>query len=106
VLLARSGTLLLTWVDTLGRLHDLRRRLRDHFPHATRRQTTIIHTTLTRILTPRQMTAAQVQRISQECDEATLQVGRTGARAGLRCMHVPCTMYQACITFMYAYMML
>ncbi|KAF6252861.1 hypothetical protein COO60DRAFT_1643656 [Scenedesmus sp. NREL 46B-D3] len=50
VLLSRSGVLLLTWSDPSGALARLRRSLQGSFPGACSKQSSIIHTSLFRIV--------------------------------------------------------
>jgi hypothetical protein len=50
VLLARSGVLLLAWSDASGALAALRRSLHGRFPGACSKQSSIIHTSLFRIV--------------------------------------------------------
>lgn len=50
VILARSGVLLIAWVDHSGTLERLRHSLRATFPGACHKQSNIIHTSLFRIV--------------------------------------------------------
>ncbi|KAI8469452.1 MAG: hypothetical protein J3K34DRAFT_522119 [Monoraphidium minutum] len=52
VVLARSGTLLLTWSDPGGTAAALRDRLRDRFPGASAKQPFTVHTSLWRLVGP------------------------------------------------------
>jgi hypothetical protein len=71
VVMTPGGTLLITWVDTSGRMVPLRQRLREAFPGACSSQAATIHTTLFRVLTPRQLDAATIQAVGQQCEELT-----------------------------------
>jgi hypothetical protein len=63
VLLARSGVLLLAWSDPSGALAALRRSLHGRFPGACSKQSSIIHTSLFRIV---EAPAAGAERQQQE----------------------------------------
>ena len=71
VLLARSGTLLLTWTDPTGEVSHLRHQLVTRLPGATSRQATIIHTSLARIVTPEALPSDVVQRIAAAAEKWT-----------------------------------
>jgi hypothetical protein len=81
VLLARSGTLLLTWLDPTGAVAAVRSAMKAAFPGACSRQASIIHTSLARVaaLPPSRRTAARehvVQSVSAECELLTQQLRR------------------------------
>jgi hypothetical protein len=63
VLLARSGVLLLAWSDPSGALAALRRSLQGRFPGACSKQSSIIHTSLFRIV---EAPAAVAERQQQQ----------------------------------------
>ncbi|KAL4856029.1 hypothetical protein ACK3TF_003469 [Chlorella vulgaris] len=71
LLLADSGTLLLCSVDHTGHLAQLRKRLRNAFPGGPPKQSTIVHASIARVLTPQQLTAEQIQRVQAVCDKWT-----------------------------------
>jgi hypothetical protein len=77
VLMANSGTLLITWLDTSGWLRHLRQQLHRAFPGACTSQATIVHTSLFRVLTPQQLPRDTISAISQECDRLTAQLRGT-----------------------------
>ncbi|GBF98403.1 hypothetical protein Rsub_10468 [Raphidocelis subcapitata] len=79
VLLARSGTLLLTWTDpTPGATAALRRALLEAFPGApAARQPDIIHSSLFRILTPAQLGPEAMAAIAAEAARWTERVRGT-----------------------------
>eukprot|EP00878_Enallax_costatus_P031879 GHUV01034938.1.p1 GENE.GHUV01034938.1~~GHUV01034938.1.p1 ORF type:complete len:292 (+),score=28.25 GHUV01034938.1:485-1360(+) len=77
VLLAPSGVLLLTWVDPSGSLGRLRQSLHEAFPGACSRQSSIIHTSLFRIVdVPTTVTEGSVSLESQNAvaclDQSTI----------------------------------
>jgi hypothetical protein len=90
VLFARSGTLLVTWTEVHsaaanssssdsstgggGGILALRQRLRTAFPGASARQPQIIHSSLLRVLSPRQLDAATVKALSDEAERWTQKV--------------------------------
>lgn len=74
LVLADSGTLLLCSVDTSGQLAGLRRRLKDAFPGAPPRQSTICHASIARVLSPRQLDADAIRRLQEVCDRWTERV--------------------------------
>ncbi|WIA44262.1 hypothetical protein OEZ86_010565 [Tetradesmus obliquus] len=80
VLLARSGVLLLTWSDPSGALARLRSTLHSSFPGACSKQSSIIHTSLFRILgTPASSADGAVKQSQQQ----TSQQGGCAAGAPL-----------------------
>lgn len=68
IVFADSGTLLLCSVDKTGHLAALRSRLRGAFPGGPPRQSTIIHSSLARCLTPRQLMEDEIERVQEACD--------------------------------------
>jgi hypothetical protein len=83
VLLARSGVLLLTWSDPSGALSRLRGSLHSSFPGACSKQSSIVHTSLFRIVeTPASSNGSaescqqrqQQQLDLQECSAAAAQL--------------------------------
>lgn len=76
VLLASSGTLLLTWTDPAGAVDDVRRLCHERFPGASAKQPNIIHTSLFRILTARQLDRDVIEAVHQACGRWTDQVSR------------------------------
>jgi hypothetical protein len=68
IIFADSGTLLLCSVDNTGHLSSLRSRMRSAFPGAPPRQSTIVHASLARCLTPRQLTQDEIRRVQESCD--------------------------------------
>ncbi|KAK9806058.1 hypothetical protein WJX73_010102 [Symbiochloris irregularis] len=71
VLLANSGTLLLTYTDPSGQMQAFRSHLRKTLPGAPKRQTNIIHTSLLRILSPQQLDDKTREAVQAKCDEWT-----------------------------------
>lgn len=63
LVMADSGTLLLCSVDHSGHLAALRRRLRAAFPGGPPKQSTIVHASIARLLTPEQLTTEQITRV-------------------------------------------
>lgn len=65
--------LLITWTEVgeSNVLPDLRRRLREAFPGASSKQSTIIHSSLLRILSPTPLGAEAVSAISAACERWT-----------------------------------
>ena len=64
LLLADSGTLLLCSVDTTGHLAALRKRLRQAYPGAPPRQSTIVHASIARLLDDgRQLAPAEIAAV-------------------------------------------
>lgn len=71
VLLADSGTLLVCLVDRDGSLYHLREQLTKAFPGAPTRQTQIIHVSVLRLLTARQLDPEERERLQAVCDAST-----------------------------------
>mmetsp|Transcript_13786 Transcript_13786/g.29733 ORF Transcript_13786/g.29733 Transcript_13786/m.29733 type:complete len:359 (-) Transcript_13786:849-1925(-) len=71
VVMANSGTLLITWTDPSGYVEDLRQRLKTAFPGATSKQASIIHTSLMRIVDSEQLTPGVVAAVGAKCKEWT-----------------------------------
>ena len=71
VLLADSGTLLVCLVDRDGKLSHLREQLTRAFPGAPTRQTQIMHVSVLRLLTARQLSSEERQQLQAICDEYT-----------------------------------
>lgn len=71
VLLADSGTLLVCLLDVDGHLSQLRKELKTTFPGAPTRQTQIIHISVLRILTARQLDDQQRKQLQAVCDQFT-----------------------------------
>lgn len=67
VVFANSGTLLLCLVDTTGQLAGLRQKVREAFPGASSKQSSIMHMTLGRVLKARQLTDAEREAMQQRC---------------------------------------
>jgi hypothetical protein len=76
VVLAKSGTLLLTWADPHGSVTELRRRLRANFPGASSKQPVIVHSSLWRIVGPAgaPLGEAAVRALSDEAQRWTDKV--------------------------------
>ncbi len=68
LLMADSGTLLLTSVDTSGTMAGLRRRLEEEFPGGPPRQSTIFHASVARVLTPKQLDGETIKKIQNICN--------------------------------------
>lgn len=68
LLLADSGTLLLCSTDPTGHMQSLRQQLHKSFPGAPTKQTTIIHTSLLRILSPNQLSDQEKQKVQHLCE--------------------------------------
>ena len=71
MLLADSGTLLVCLADPNGSVAKLRQDLSTAFPGAPTRQTQIIHVSVLRVLTARQLSADDRQRLQAVCDDYT-----------------------------------
>ena len=71
---ASSGTLLLCCVERTAALPGLRRRCRAAFPGAARKQSSIMHVTLGRILTAEPLPEAVVTTISEKAVEWSARV--------------------------------
>ena len=71
LLMADSGTLLLTSVERGSQLVSLRKALRAAFPGAPPRQSTIVHSSIGRILGTAQLDAATLQAVQEVCDRWT-----------------------------------
>ena len=71
MLLADSGTLLVCLLDPNDSLANLRQDLRTAFPGAPTRQTQIIHVSVLRVLTARQLSVDDRQRVQAVCDDYT-----------------------------------
>lgn len=71
LLLADSGTLLLCSVDHTGGLAKLRKKLRESFPGGPPKQSTIVHSSIARVLTPQQLTPEQIAKVQAVCDSWT-----------------------------------
>lgn len=69
--MSSSGTLLLTWVDTSDTVKDLRRRCRQAFPGASTKQASIIHTSLVRVVSAKQLPQATKQAVLALCKRWT-----------------------------------
>lgn len=74
LVMADSGTLLLCSVDETGHLAELRLKMKEAFPGGPPKQSTIVHASLARLLTPRQLTVEEVQRVQRACDIWTERV--------------------------------
>ncbi|GFH19403.1 uncharacterized protein HaLaN_16345 [Haematococcus lacustris] len=74
VVLARTGTLLMTWRDETGAVTGLRQALRRTFPGACAKQANIIHTSLLRILGPAQLPRETIAAIVALCDKLTAKL--------------------------------
>lgn len=68
LVMADSGTLLLCSVDHTANLAQLRKRLRHAFPGGPPKQSTIVHASIARLLTPKQLTREQIDRVQAVCD--------------------------------------
>jgi len=71
VAFARSGTLLLLFVEEGGKVRSLRRGLREALPGAPSKQPNILHASLLRLLSPATLPADAVERVDRACDEWT-----------------------------------
>ncbi|KAK9817064.1 hypothetical protein WJX72_009004 [[Myrmecia] bisecta] len=78
VVFADSGTLLLCSIDRSGQLTRLRQQLRASFPGASTKQTSTMHVSLLRVLTPQQLSPDVIRDIQEACDTWTERLrGRT-----------------------------
>ncbi|KAI8468823.1 MAG: hypothetical protein J3K34DRAFT_295501 [Monoraphidium minutum] len=77
VVMAPTGTLLLTWTNLDGRVTSFRRAMAREFPGASDRQAVIIHTTVLRVMTPRQLPAAAAGAVRAECARWTRKLRGT-----------------------------
>lgn len=68
VVFANSGTVLLCLVDTTGKLAGMRQQIREAFPDASSKQSSIMHMTLGRVLQPRQLSDDERQSVQQQCN--------------------------------------
>ncbi|KAI7843732.1 hypothetical protein COHA_002630 [Chlorella ohadii] len=68
LLMADSGTLLLCSVDHTGHLAQLRKRLRHAFPGGPPKQSTIVHASIARVLTPSQLSKEHIAAVQEVCD--------------------------------------
>lgn len=68
LLLADSGTLLLCSIDHTGHLAQLRRRLRTFFPGGPSKQSTIIHASIARLVSPTPLPREAIARVQAACD--------------------------------------
>lgn len=66
--MADSGTLLLCSVDHTGHLAQLRKRLHHAFPGGPPKQSTIVHASIARLLTPSQLSKEQIATVQEVCD--------------------------------------
>lgn len=66
-MLARSGTLLMTWLEPSGRLVALRKRLAASFAGGSSRQSSIIHTSVARIVVAAGGTGADGAGLQRGC---------------------------------------
>jgi hypothetical protein len=82
VVLAPTGTLLITWVDPADGISSFRRSMARAFPGASDRQASIVHTTVLRVLTAAQLPRPVVDAIDRTCEEWTRKVGRRAAAQG------------------------
>ena len=71
VTFARSGTLLLLFVEEGGMVRNLRSDLREALPGAPAKQPNILHASLLRLLSPTTLPADAVERVDRVCDEWT-----------------------------------
>ncbi|PRW57675.1 hypothetical protein C2E21_3465 isoform B [Chlorella sorokiniana] len=71
LLMADSGTLLLCSVDHSGHLAQLRKRLRHAFPGGPPKQSTIVHASIARVLTPSQLSKEHIAAVQEVCDRWT-----------------------------------
>lgn len=67
VVMANSGTLLITWVDPSGHVAEMRQRMRTTFPGACAKQASIIHTSLLRLLSDEQLSGETVKAVAELC---------------------------------------
>ncbi len=74
VLLADSGTLLVCLIDQTGNLNHLRAQLQGAFPGAPTRQTQIMHVSVLRLLTAKQLSPEQRQHLQAVCDKYTAKL--------------------------------
>jgi hypothetical protein len=67
VLLATSGTLLMTWVDPQETVQKMRAAIWKRFPGSCKKQPNIIHTSLARVASPGQLTAELRKEVDALC---------------------------------------
>jgi hypothetical protein len=76
VLMTSGGTLIIAWVDRKGGVQQLRQKLRFSFPGASSKQSSMIHTSLTRIVSQDgsdlpPASSPAIKRIQEVCDRWT-----------------------------------
>ena len=69
--MADSGTLMICLLDSQGRLSDLRQKLQAAFPGCPDRQTEIVHVSVLRLFSTRQLSAAERQQLQAVCQQYT-----------------------------------
>uniref|UniRef100_A0A7R9VQP7 Uncharacterized protein n=1 Tax=Chlamydomonas euryale TaxID=1486919 RepID=A0A7R9VQP7_9CHLO len=74
VVMAASGTLLLTWVDPTGNVAALRESLHAAFPGACTKQARIIHSSLLRVLSDEQLSSDDVRKVNDVCERWTAKL--------------------------------
>jgi hypothetical protein len=67
VLLATSGTLLMTWVDPQETVEKMRTAIWKRFPGSCKKQPNIIHTSLARVASPGQLTPELRKQVDALC---------------------------------------
>lgn len=85
LLLADSGTLLLCSVEHTGHLARLRARLRAAFAGGPPRQSTIVHASIARVLTPEKLTPEALAAVRAVCERWTQKLA--GARFSPPALH-------------------
>lgn len=76
VLMTSGGTLIVAWIDRQSRVQQLRQKLRSTFPGASSKQSSIIHTSLSRVVSKDgsdlpPLDSPAVKRIQSVCDKWT-----------------------------------
>lgn len=74
LVMADSGTLLLCFTDSTGSIGKLRKRLKDAFPGGPERQSTILHSSIARVLSPSQLSPEEISTVQVACDIWTEKV--------------------------------
>lgn len=74
LVMADSGTLLLCFTDSTGSIGRLRKRLKNAFPGGPERQSTILHSSIARVLTPSQLRLSEISSVQAACDAWTQRV--------------------------------
>eukprot|EP00210_Caulerpa_lentillifera_P001830 g1760.t1 len=77
ITLAESGVLLALWVDETEVCFDLRNQLRAEFPDAPSKQTSILHSSLFRIITPSKLEKDIQEKVCEVCHRVSEELACT-----------------------------